>query len=88
MSRPSWDDFQKRRAALAVSGETPAMICARVFGSADGAKLMTYLRSITKERVLGPDASSSALAYLEGQRHLVAHVEALIDEGAREPVKE
>lgn len=56
---------------------------ARCFAGPEGERALTYLRALTLDRYLGPNASDAALRHIEGQRHLVAHVTALIDRGRR-----
>lgn len=53
----------------------------RTFLGRDGIRVMAHLRSITKERALGPEVPASVLRYLEGQRSLVAYIERLILRG-------
>jgi hypothetical protein len=62
------DDSLPRAAARALSG-------------ADGEKLAQYLRALTLERALGPDAPIAQLRHLEGQRQLVRHLLALAERG-------
>ena len=54
---------------------------ARTFGHADGRLVLAHLRRLTRERTLGPDAPDATLRHLEGQRQLVAQIEALIARG-------
>ena len=54
---------------------------ARVFKTPDGTIVLSHLRKITVGRVLGPDASDSALRTLEGQRALIHQIEQLIQRG-------
>lgn len=54
---------------------------ARVLSGRDGAVVRAYLRHLTVERALGPDADGATLRHLEGQRALVARVEALAARG-------
>lgn len=61
-------------------------MCFRLLSSGEGENFVKWLRSITKERVLGPEASAGALAYQEGQRQLVAQIEAHVERG-REQAK-
>ncbi len=58
-----------------------ALACARCFRDQDGEKVLAYLRAITLDRALGPDASDTLLRHLEGQRQLVAHLTRLIRRG-------
>lgn len=65
-----------------------ALIAARCFQGADGRRLLTYLRTITLERALGPDSGDAHLRHLEGQRQLVSHLQVLIERGRNGPVSE
>lgn len=60
---------------------TLAICFTRTFGQGEGARVLTHLRTLTKERVLGPETSDNALRYMEGQRGLVAYMEQLIARG-------
>jgi|GEM_PF-711552 len=57
----------------------------RCFSSDDGMRVLSHLRSMTRDRVLGPEASDAALRYIEGQRQLVAFVESQIARGRTDP---
>lgn len=61
--------------------EALARATARALSGADGERLARYLRAITLERALGPDARVAQLRHLEGQRQLVRHVLALAERG-------
>lgn len=63
------------------SGDALARAAAKVFSGADGERLAKYLRAITLERALGPDAAVAQLRHLEGQRQLVRHLLALAERG-------
>lgn len=54
---------------------------ARTFNSPDGQRVLAHLRSITFDRYFGPEATESTLRYVEGQRALVASIEAFIAKG-------
>jgi hypothetical protein len=56
---------------------------ARCFGDDDGRAVLDHLQTITLRRVLAPTASDHELRHLEGQRHLVAYVSALVARGLR-----
>lgn len=56
-------------------------IAARCFRGRDGQRLLAHLRQATIERVISPDTSEARLRHLEGQRHLVRHIEALVAAG-------
>ncbi len=63
------------------NGDTLARAAARVFSGADGERIARYLRAVTLERALGPDAAVAQLRHLEGQRQLVRHILALAERG-------
>lgn len=54
---------------------------ARCFSGPDGDRVLAQLRAMTTERVLGPDSADTALRHLEGQRHLVIQIGAMIARG-------
>ena len=54
---------------------------ARTFSSPDGERVLAHLRSITFDRYFGPETTESTLRYAEGQRALVACIEAFINQG-------
>jgi len=62
-----------------------ALDAARCLGTPQGERLLSYLRRITLERRLAPDCSEAELRHLEGQRHLLAHIEALVQRGQEGP---
>ncbi|HYD97768.1 MAG TPA: hypothetical protein VEH84_00170 [Alphaproteobacteria bacterium] len=68
--------------AAAAAGAETARAYARLFATADGRLVLAHLRSITLERALGPLATDSQLRMLEGQRALVAAIQALAQRGA------
>lgn len=53
---------------------------AKCFRTGEGRIVLSFLRRLTIERYLGPDATSDELRHLEGQRHLVKKIERLSDE--------
>ncbi len=67
-ARPENDDDAARAAVRCLTG-------------AAGETLIRYLRAITLDRALGPDASDAQLRHLEGQRQLVRHLLALVERG-------
>jgi predicted protein tyrosine phosphatase len=81
------EDFSQSATADAgtTDGDRAARLAARCFRGADGAALMAYLKALTLDRALGPDANDAALRHLEGQRHLVHHLIHLIDLGRAGP---
>ncbi len=54
---------------------------ARCFSTTAGAAVLSHLRKITIERVLGASASDAELRGLEAQRALVHQIESLIARG-------
>ncbi len=58
-----------------------ARAAARCLTGAAGDTLIRYLRAITLDRALGPDATDAQLRHLEGQRQLVRHLLALVERG-------
>lgn len=64
-----------------VSGLTLAQATARIFASNDGEALLQHLKEMTLDRCLGPDSGDAALRHLEGQRHLVLHLQSLAARG-------
>ncbi|RAU23818.1 hypothetical protein CU669_01640 [Paramagnetospirillum kuznetsovii] len=63
------------------SGLTLARQTARLFATADGEAVLAHLREMTLDRCLGPDSGDAALRHLEGQRHLVLHLQTLVARG-------
>ncbi|TWA70716.1 hypothetical protein FBZ84_102266 [Azospirillum baldaniorum] len=76
-------DEERRAAAEARANAEMARLCAAVFATGQGRELLAALRRRTKDRVLGPDASASALFHLEGQRQLVHAIETWTADGTR-----
>lgn len=64
-----------------MSPDDLARAFARTFSGPHGEAVLAHLRAITIERRLGPDAGDALLRFVEGQRALVATVEALIRRG-------
>lgn len=56
---------------------------ARCFTNGDGQAVLDHLQAITLRRVLTPAATDHELRHLEGQRHLVTYVSALVARGLR-----
>ena len=56
---------------------------AACFGTPEGQCVLAHLRSITRDRVLAPQASDAELRHVEGQRALVRHIETLAARGQR-----
>lgn len=57
----------------------------RIFTTSDGKEVLTYLKSLTKERILPANTSEGELRYLEGQRFLVHLIETLVRQGKEQP---
>lgn len=76
-----WDWFGPLPAAPDPATDPTARAFARCFAGAEGERAIMHLRGLTLERHLGPEASDAMLRHLEGQRHLVAHILALIARG-------
>lgn len=55
----------------------------RVFSSGDGYELLNYLRNITLNRPLPPDATDGYLRHLEGQRYIVGVLVARMTQAQR-----
>lgn len=58
-----------------------------VFAAHGGAEALSYLKSITINRVTGPDFSAEALRHLEGQRFIVGLIDARMRAGEQESGK-
>ena len=63
------------------AGDSLPALAARCFRGRDGQALLAYLRRVTVERCLGPEAPEALLRHLEGQRQLVKYIESLVAEG-------
>ncbi|MEQ8695122.1 MAG: hypothetical protein RLT05_01020 [Bauldia litoralis] len=61
-----------------------AIAFARCFGTRDGEIVLDHLTNLTQRRFCGPQTTDAALRHLEGQRHLVGYLLALIDRGRAE----
>lgn len=66
---------------LAPSRDDAPRLFARVFGSDDGQKILSYLRATVNVRVAGPEGTESALRYYDGQRGLLQTINGLIEQG-------
>ena len=64
-----------------MSSDEVARAFARSFAGPHGETALAHLRAVTIERRLGPEASEALLRFVEGQRALVATIEALIARG-------
>lgn len=72
-----WDWFAAAAAGDDGAIESIARDAARCLASVEGARLLAHLREITIERRLAPAAGEAVLRHIEGQRHLVAYLEAM-----------
>jgi hypothetical protein len=54
---------------------------ARCFAGAEGSMVLEHLKRSILERRLPPTASDAELRHLEGQRHAVAYLVAMIERG-------
>jgi len=81
--RRGWDwlDGASSTATSAAPPDDPAPSFARCFAGPDGKRVLSTLKAMTLGRTLGPDAPDAALRHLEGQRHLVAVILALVARG-------
>ncbi len=57
------------------------MLSVSVFGTEAGQAYLAHLRSITINRVYGPDVSDAELRHMEGQRFIVGLIEHMINQG-------
>ncbi len=71
--------------AVAGAADELAKTAARCFRGRDGTGLLAHLRRATIERTIAPDAPEARLRHLEGQRHLVRYIEALVAAGGTQP---
>ena len=76
-----WGVVPETTPEAADTGHELTRAAARVFAGTDGERIAQYLRAVTLERALGPDASEAHLRHLEGQRQLVRHLLALAERG-------
>ena len=58
-----------------------ARCAARLFGSADGLRLLDHLERVFLLRRVPPQASNRELRHIEGQRFVVAHLQSLAARG-------
>ncbi|MCC7166680.1 MAG: hypothetical protein IT565_03840 [Rhodospirillales bacterium] len=79
-TRADWNWFEPK-AEPPPHDRDLARAFARCFASAEGQRVLAHLTAITRDRALGPEASDWALRHLEGQRHLVLHIQALAERG-------
>ncbi|MGH6896413.1 MAG: hypothetical protein ACREJ5_07685 [Geminicoccaceae bacterium] len=80
-----WAWFATDDAAPASSGPEDHELCrafAHCFAGAAGRMVLDHLRRVILERRLPPNASDAELRHLEGQRHAVAHIVAMVERGS------
>lgn len=65
------------------SGNDIILSFSKCFASPWGDLALKHLRAITVERTIDPSAPESLLRHVEGQRHLVKHIESLIRRGTK-----
>jgi len=70
-----WDWFEPLAANTERTAVQDAFV--RAFASDAGRQVLSYLRQVTIERRLPPDAPAALLRFVEGQRCLVAQIERL-----------
>ena len=63
---------------------TTAVAFARLFARPEAKTVIQYLKRMTQERALGPDATDNELRFLEGQRALVKQMLSLMKQGQQE----
>ncbi len=63
------------------SDDPTAAAYAACFSCTAGRRVLSHLRAITIERRLGPDTPDTVLRFVEGQRHLVDTIAALVERG-------
>ncbi|CCQ72345.1 hypothetical protein [Magnetospira sp. QH-2] len=73
-------DRKSRRQQAALQQDL-ALACARCFTSRDGQRVLAHLKAITIDRPLGPGVDAATLRHMEGQRHLVAYLQTLVQRG-------
>ncbi|SDG67821.1 hypothetical protein [Roseospirillum parvum] len=76
-----WESLERRPADPDQTPDHLARAFARCFAGPSGELALAHLESLTRQRVLAPEAGDAALWHLEGQRHLVARILALIAAG-------
>ncbi|MDX9862189.1 MAG: hypothetical protein RBS99_14870 [Rhodospirillales bacterium] len=83
-SDPGWAWFEAAPGGGEAADLDLAAAFARCFRGEDGGRVIGHLRAITLGRAFGPAASDAQLRHAEGQRQLVAYVNALIERGRQE----
>jgi hypothetical protein len=79
-----WGWFEAQDASTAGPASEDRELClafARCFAGADGQLVLDHLRRVILERRLPPPASDAELRHLEGQRHAVASIVAMVKRG-------
>jgi hypothetical protein len=80
-----WAWFAAHDAAPADSGPGERELgraFGRCFAGPDGEMVLDHLKRMTLDRRLPPNASDAELRHLEGQRHAVAHILAMVARGS------
>jgi hypothetical protein len=81
MSEAGWEWFAETMPSQPVGDVELARLFAKSFAGRDGDRALAHLKSLTLDRHLGPEASDAQLRHLEGQRHLVSTILALVARG-------
>ena len=79
-----WAWFEAYDASAAGGAPDDRELCpafARCFAGADGQMVLDHLKRGVLERRLPPHASDAELRHLEGQRHAVAYILAMVKRG-------
>lgn len=83
--RNGWDWFDAPapvdEEGYADGGRALGVAFARCFNTPAGKEVLAHLRNMTQYRFYGPDAPDAAVRHLEGQRHFVAYIGAMIERG-------
>jgi hypothetical protein len=77
-----WAWFAPEEAGAAPDDRELARAFARCFAGADGRLVLEHLTRMILERRLPPSASDAELRHLEGQRHAVAYIVAMVGRGS------
>lgn len=82
---PGWSQIDDTSGQeVAPQSRALAIAFARCFGTRDGEIVLDHLTNLTQRRFCGPQTTDAVLRHLEGQRHLVGYLLALIDRGRAE----
>jgi hypothetical protein len=80
-----WAWFMPGASADDTAHDAVAQAASRCFRGEDGRRVLAHLCALTIQRRLPAECSEAMLRHLEGQRHLVAYLDALIQQGCRLP---